>query len=264
VGTPALFNYQVEAGESDAVVQAFELMEHWPGVNPQHIGIITFSVGSLSVYEAAADPRIRDKVAFLAILGGYADVTSLLRVVGARSQIVNGQAQRWEPITTTAYVLYRSVSYLFSPADQKLFEEAFPFTVNFPPPLPAAKVAQFSPVAAAYYHLLEGDQPGNVDRNLAALSPPLKALLTRLSPLSVISQVHAPIHLLHDRNDPAIPCSQDLEMAAALARLHHPYDLTAYSIFSHVEINLNSTLSQMVGDGSRLLGVLTAIMQVGS
>ncbi len=264
VGTPALFDYRVSVQEGEAVVQAFELMERWPGVNPRHIGIITFSVGSLLAYDAAADPRIRDKVAFLGILGGYADVTSLLRSVGTRSQTVNGQTQRWEPITTTAYVLYRSVSNLFSPADQKLLQEAFPFTVKFPPPLPAAKVAQLSPVAAAYYHLLEGDQPGNVNRNLAALSPPLTALFTGLSPLSVISQIRAPIHLLHERNDPAVPYSQDVEMAAALARLHHTYDFASYSIFEHVVVNLKSTLNQTLSDGSKLLGVLTSIMLVGS
>ncbi|MGH2481902.1 MAG: alpha/beta hydrolase family protein, partial [Ktedonobacteraceae bacterium] len=225
VGTPALFDYRVSAQEGEAVVLAFELMEHWPGVNPRHIGIITFSVGSLSAYIAAADPRIRDKVAFLGTLGGYADIASLVRSVGTHSQDINGQTQRWEPIATVAYVLYRSVSNLFSPADQKLLQKAFPLTTSFPPPLPTAQVARLSPAGAAYYHLLEGDQPGNVNRNLAALPPALKAQFTRLSPLSVISQIRAPIHLLHDRNDPAIPYSQDLEMASALAHLHHPYDL---------------------------------------
>ncbi|HEY6539569.1 MAG TPA: hypothetical protein VIZ18_01470 [Ktedonobacteraceae bacterium] len=264
VGTPELFGWRVSAQEGQIVVQAFKFMEHWPGVNPQHIGIFTFSVGSLLAYEAAADPSIRDKVAFLGILGGYADVTTLLRSMGTRSQIVNGQVQRWEPITTTPYVLYRSVSYLFSPSDQKLLQEAFPYTVKFPPPLPAAKVAQLSPVGAAYYHLLEGDQPGNVDRNLAALSPSLKALFSQLSPLSVIGQDRAPIHLLHERNDPAVPYSQDVEIAAALARLHHPYDFASYTIFEHVEVNLKSTLGQTLTDGSKLLGVLTSVMLAGS
>ncbi|HLI07433.1 MAG TPA: hypothetical protein VKV40_12760 [Ktedonobacteraceae bacterium] len=264
VGTPALFAYRVEPQESAAVVQAFELMEHWPGVNPQHIGIISFSVGSLSVYEAAGDPAIRAKIAFIGILGGYADVLSLLHDVGTRSQTVNGKTERWEPIATTAYVLYQSVSYLFSPSDQKLLQEAFPLTPSFPPPLPAAKVKQLSPVGAAYYHLLEGDQPGNANRNIAALTPALKALFTRLSPLSVISQARAPIYLLHDRYDPAIPYSQDVEMAAALARLHHPYNFTTYTIFNHVQVNLNSALLQELGDAPKLLNVLTNVVLPGS
>lgn len=264
VGTPALFDYRVETQEGEAVIEAFELMEHWPGVNPQHIGIITFSVGSLSAYEAAADPHIRDKIAFLAILGGYANISSLLHVVGTRSQTINGKTERWEPIATTAYVLYRSVSYLFSPSDQKLLQEAFPLTTSFPPPLPAAKVAQLSPVGAAYYHLLEGDQPAKVNQNIAALPPSMEILFTQLSPLSIINQVRPPIYLLHDLSDPAIPYTQALEMAAALARLHHPYNFTTYTIFSHVEVNLNFTPGQVISNGSQLIWVLTSIMLVGS
>src|SRR6266581_4283037 len=158
-------------------------MEHWPGVDPQHIGIIAFSVGDLLACVGAADPRIRDRVAFLALLGGYVDVTSLLRAVGRRAQVVNGQTQPWQPISIDLYVLARSVSGLLSSTDQRLLQQAFPLA-TIAPPLSAQQQAQLSPDAAAYYHQLEGDEPGNVDRNLAALSPHMKALLTQLSPLS--------------------------------------------------------------------------------
>ncbi len=53
-------------------------------------------------------------------------------------------------------------------------------------------------------------------------------------------------------------------MAAALARLHHPYDLAAYSIFSHVQVQSGLSLEQELGDGTRLLEALTSILLVGS
>ncbi|TME08276.1 MAG: hypothetical protein E6I80_10445 [Chloroflexi bacterium] len=263
VGTPTLFNYQVSARDGEAVVQAFELMEHWPGVDPQHIGIIAFSVGDLMACVGAADPRIRDRVAFLALLGGYVDVTSLLRTVGRRAQDVNGQTQPWQPILIDLYVLARSVSGLLSSTDQRLLQQAFPLA-TIAPPLSAQQQAQLSPDATAYYHLLEGDEPGNVDRKLAALSPQMKALFTQLSPLSVLGQIRAPIHLLHDRNDPSIPFTQAQEFAAALARLHHPYDFASYGIFSHVQVQSNLGLAQVLGDGTKLLGALDSILLVGS
>ena len=89
-------------------------------------------------------------------------------------------------------------------------------------------------------------------------------LLNQLSPLSVLGQIRAPIHLLHDRNDPSIPFTQAQEFAAVLAHLHHPYDLAAYSIFSHVQVGSNLGLGQVLGDGLKLLGVLTSILLVGS
>jgi hypothetical protein len=150
-----------------------------------------------------------------------------------------------------------------SPTDQKLLLKAFPLT-KFGPPLSAQQQAQLTPGAEAYYHLLEGDEPGSVDRNLAALSPGMKALLARLSPMSVIDQIRAPIHLLHDRNDDDIPFTQSEEFAAALARLHHPYDFAAYTIFSHVVVKSNLSLMQELRDGTRLLQTLTGIMLVGS
>jgi hypothetical protein len=263
VGTPKLFQYKVSARDGEAVVQAFELLEHWPGVDPHHIGIITFSVGDELACVGAADPRIRDRVAFLGMLGGYVDVRSLLRTVGRRAQDIDGQTQPWHPISTDLYTLANSVSILLLPTENKLLQKAFPLN-NFAPPLTAQQQTQLSPGIAAYYHLLEGDEPGRVDQNLNALSPQMKALLIQLSPLSVIDQIRAPIHLLHDRNDSSIPFTQAQEFAAALARLHHSYDFAAYGIFSHVLVKSNLDLKQVLGDGSKLLGVMTSMLLVGS
>ncbi|MHB8600564.1 MAG: alpha/beta hydrolase [Ktedonobacteraceae bacterium] len=263
VGTPTLFRFQVSARDGEAVVQAFEFMEHWPGVNPHHIGIIAFSVSDELACVAAADPRIRNQVAFLGFLAGYFDVTSLLRTVGMRAQDVNGQMQPWHPITTTLYVLAYSMSSQLSPSDQKLLLKAFPLT-KFAPPLTRQQQAQLSPDAAAFYHLLEGDEPGSVNRNLAALSPGMKSLLAQLSPMSYINQIRAPIHLLHDRNDPDIPFSQTQEFAAALARIHHPYDFAAFTIFSHVVVQPGLGLTQELGDGTKLFEVFNSMLLVGS
>jgi acetyl esterase/lipase len=263
VGTPTLFQYEVSARDGEAVVQAFELLEHWPGVNPRHIGIFAFSAGITLASAGAADPRISNRVAFLTILGGYFDVTSLLESIGTHTQDVNGHIQPWQPQSTPLYVLARTVSGLLTPTDNQLLQNAFPLS-KIGPPLTTQQQARLSPDAAAVYHLLAGDEPGDVSRNLAALSPQMKALLTQLSPQSVINQIHAPIHLLHDRGDTIIPFSQSQEFAAALARVHHPYDLAAYTIFSHVEVQSNLALGQVLSDGSKLFLVLTNILQVGS
>jgi dipeptidyl aminopeptidase/acylaminoacyl peptidase len=263
VGTPTLFQYKVSARDGEAVVQAFELLEHWPGVDPHHIGIIAISVGGLLACVGAADPRIRDRVAFLAIFGGYFDATSLLRTIGRRAQDVDGHTQPWQPISTSLYVLASTVSSLLSPTENKLFQKAFPLN-KIAPPLTAQQQAQLSPEAAAFYHLLEGDEPSRVERNLNALSPEMKALLIQLSPMSVLDQVRTKIYLLHDRNDPSIPFSQSQEFAAALARIHHPYDFTAYSIFSHVQVRSNAGLAQVLSDGTKLFRALNSILLVGS
>jgi acetyl esterase/lipase len=263
VGTPTLFQYQVSARDGEVVVQAFKLLVHWPGVDPQRIGLIAFSAGATPACVGAADPRIRDRVAFVAMLGGYFDVTSLLRTIGERAQNINGHMQPWQPIPTPLYTLARTVSSQLTPTESQLLQQAFPEN-NIGPPLTARQQAQLSPAATALYHLLEGDEPGNVEHSLAALSPGMKALLVQLSPMSVIGQIRAPLHLLHDRNDPSIPFNQSLEFAATLARLHHPYDFAAYSIFSHVEVKSDLSPGQWLSDGSKLFRALNSILLVGS
>jgi len=263
VGTPTLFQYQVSARDGEAVVQAFKLLESWPGVDPRRIGIIAFSAGVTLACVGAADPRIRDRVAFVAVLGGYFDVTNLLRTFGQRTQSVDGHMQSWQPIPTPLHTLASSVSNALTPTENQLLQQAFPEN-NYGPALTEQEQAELSPGVAAFYHLLEGDEPDKVEQNLAALPPEIKALLVQLSPMTVIGQIRAPIHLLHDRDDPSIPFSQGLEFAAALARTHHSYDFAAYSIFSHVEVKSGLSLGQWLSDGSRLFLALNSILLVGS
>ncbi len=263
VSTPTLFQYKVSARDGEAVVQAFELLERWPGVDPHRIGIIAFSAGVTPACVGAADPRIRDRVAFLAVFGGYFDATSLLGTIGRRAQVIDGHTQPWQPDSTPLYALVSTVSSLLSPTDNKLLRKAFPVN-KIGPPLTAQQQAQLSPDATAIYHLLKGDEPGNVDRNLTVLSPQMKALLIQVSPMSVIDQIRAPIQLLHDRNDPSIPFTQSQKFAAALARIHHPYDFAAYSIFSHVEIQSNLGLEKLLSEGTKLFQALYRILLVGS
>jgi len=263
VSTPTLFQYKVSVRDGEAVVQAFELLARWPGVDPHRIGIIAFSAGVTLACVGAADPRIRDRVAFLAVFGGYFDATSLLGTIGRRAQVIDGHTQPWHPDSTPLYALVSTVSSLLSPTDNKLLRKAFPVD-KIGPPLTAQQQAQLSPDATAFYHLLEGDEPGNVDRNLTVLSPQMKALLIQVSPMSVIDQIRAPIQLLHDRNDPSIPFTQSQKFAAALARIHHPYDFAAYSIFSHVEIQSNLGLGKLLSEGTKLFQALYRILLVGS
>jgi acetyl esterase/lipase len=263
VGTPRLFQYQVAARDGEAVVQAFKLLEKWPGVDARRIGIIAFSAGVTLACMGAADPRIRDRVAFVAVLGGYFDVTGLLRTIGRRAQDVDGHVQSWQPIPTPLHTLASSVSNVLTPTENQLLQKAFPED-NYGPALTEQEQAELTPGVAAFYHLLEGDEPGEVEQNLDALPPQIKVMLGQLSPMTVMGQVRAPIHLLHDRNDPSIPFSQGLAFAAALARTHHAYDFAAYSIFSHVEIKSGLSLGQWLSDGSKLFMVLNSILLVGS
>jgi dienelactone hydrolase len=260
--TQTLIANRLDAGDTQAVVQAFAALQHWPGVGAQRVGLLGFSAGGPLMYLAAADARMRDQVAFVALFGGYFDAMTLLQTIGRREQIANGQAQPWHPVPYPLQVLADTMAPLLPGSDGQTLASAF--APDGSSSLSPAQLALLAPSSVAAYHLLTGDEPEQVSTNLAALSPEVKALLSSLSPSRVVRLVHAPIYLLHDRSDQFVPVSQSLAFAAALARLHHPYDFAEFGIFQHVEVRTSSGFSQLVGDGQNLLRLISEVMQAGS
>ncbi|HEY7358228.1 MAG TPA: hypothetical protein VH590_17225 [Ktedonobacterales bacterium] len=258
--TPTLIDYQLSPADSDAVIQAFDRLAHWPGVGADRLGIVCFSAGGTLGSLAAADPRLRDRDTFLVLFGSYFNVTTLLRDVGRRAALMDGHIQPWHPQETSLRVLANTFASTLPPPEGATLAKAF---APGGAPLTRTELAQLSPPAAAAYHLLAGDQPEQVEENLAALSPSMRTLSRELSPSTVVSQMHVPIYLLHDRNDAYIPFTQSRDFAAALARLGHPFELVEFSAFEHVEIRPGS-LSSLLIDGAKLFGILTRVLLVGS
>jgi len=259
--TPTLINNSMSASDTDGVVQAFETLAHWPGVSAKHIGLVGFSGGGPLVCFAAADPRIRDQVAFVALFGSYYNATSLLRAFGQRAFMVNGRLQPWQPDPFPKQVLADTIAGALPPREGARLRSAF---APGGKPLTAADLAQLSPPVVAAYHLLAGDEPGQVDANIAALSPQMHALLDELSINRVIDKLRAPVYLLHDRSDPSIPITESQDFASALARIHHPYDFAEFGIFQHVQVRADLGIAQLLGDSPHLFQVLSQVVYVGS
>ncbi|WP_376797039.1 alpha/beta hydrolase family protein [Thermogemmatispora sp.] len=261
VGTPALFDFVLRREDSAAVVQVFELLARRPDVDPAHIGLVGFSAGNALACFAAADPRIRHQVAFVLSFGGFFEATTLLAAIATHQLEVDGRKQSWTPYYVPLQALAHTLSTILPPHEAALLRAAFAQNGR---PLTAAELSQLAPSTRAAYHLLAGDQPQRVAANLAALSPQMRALLTQLSPARVVAAIAAPVFLLHDRSDAYVPFTETLAFAAALERLHHPYDLAEFGIFQHVEVRSGLSPLQLLGDSSRLATIVWKITLVGS
>jgi dienelactone hydrolase len=260
--TSTLIANRLDARDASAAVKAFTLLQRWPGVNPAHVGLLGFSAGGPLMCFAAADPQIRAAVSSLTLFGSYYDTTTLLEDIGRRALSVDGQLQPWHVVPYPLQVLANTIAPLLSTNDAQLLNMAFGPTGS--DTLPPAQVAQLSSEGAAIYHLLAGDEPGQVAANLAALSPQVRALLNGLSPSSVADQISAPVYLLHDRTDQFVPFTESSEFAARLTSLHHPYDFAEFGIFQHVEVRADLGISQLLGDGSNLARLISEVVQAGS
>lgn len=255
--TPTLIRYALTPDDGDAVVQAFQALARQPGVGRERIGILGFSAGGALACLAAADPRIRDQVAFITLFGGYFDASSLLRDIARRALIVDGQRHAWTPNPVPVQVLANTISDTLPTAEATTLTDAFAVGA---PPLDDGQLAQLSPGARAAYHLLAGDAPDQADANLAALSPAMRQLLSALSPMTVLPQVRTPIYLLHDQADVYVPFTESRAFAAALTARRHPHEYAEFSIFAHVEIRSGLGLGPLLHDGASLLRILTALL----
>jgi dienelactone hydrolase len=255
--TPTLLNNSISPIDSDGVVQAFNYLSHWPGVGANRIGIAGFSGGGPLACLAAVDPRIQNRVAFIALFGSYFNAVSVLRAYGQRAITVNGRSIPWYPAQYPLQVLADVMASAMSLYDGSLVISAF---VPHGTPLTTADLASMSPSAVAAYHLLEGDQPHRVNQNIAALSPAIQVLLNKLSPASVYEKIKAPIYLLHSRDDTSVPVTESQMFAAALARIHHPYDYAEFGIFNHVLVQSNLSIFQILGDAPALFRILYEIL----
>lgn len=260
--TPTLIAYDLIPGDSDAVVQAFKRLTTWPGVGANRVGIVGFSGGGPLACLAAADPRIRDQVAFITMFGSYYDVRDYLGDIGRRAIVENGKLVPWHPTAVPLEVLANVLAPTLPSPDGARLQAGFAFeNAN---PLTPDEVALLSPQGQAAYHLLAGDRPAQVAANIATLLPHAGDLLAALSPSSVLDQIKAPVYLLHDHGDTSIPFTEAQDFAAALTRLHHPHDYLIFTIFDHTEVRSDLPLGELLDNGARLVRILTDILTVGS
>jgi dienelactone hydrolase len=260
--TPTLIAYDLTPTDRDAVVLAFDRLARWPGVGATRVGIVGFSAGGPLACASAVDTRIRDRVAFIVQFGGFYDVRALLGDIGRQSLLVDGRAQAWQPQSVTRDVLANVLAHALPSWDGRRLQAAFAFQDAVP--MTPDDVVRLSPDGLAAYHLLAGDDPAHVDDNIARLQPGAGDLLDSLSPSAVVSQLRAPIYLLHDHADPYIPFTEARAFDAALTALGHQHDYIELTVFSHTEVRAGNPLGQVIGDGARLARILYEVLLVGS
>jgi hypothetical protein len=253
VTAPSLMNYDLSTSDTEAVVQAVQTFEQLPGMTGKPVGILSFSGGAPIACFVAADARVRDHISFVTLFGGYFQTVDVLRAFGQRAIALDGHTVPWNPDPVPLQTLTNVLTPALPSSDQTSIQDAI---VNGAEPLSTSQLASLSPAGRAVYHLLQGDDPRHVDATIAALPLEAKQLLLALSPARVINQIHAPIFLLHDHTDRSLPVTGSRDFAAALARLHHPYDYVELHVFDHVQVRSHLDFAQTLGDGSHLFAII--------
>jgi pimeloyl-ACP methyl ester carboxylesterase len=184
--------------------------------------VVSVSIGAAPAFLAAADVSVRDRVRVLLAFGPHGSAFETLRFWLTGRFAFDGVAgyRTHDPALVRAFV----------DANRELVDDA---------------------TRAA---LTAGDTAG-VEHALQALSPEVRGLLDRLSPTRAIRDVRARVVLVHGYDDPAVPYTESLRLAAARpARTR----LVLLHTVGHVEA-APGPLSRAVRDGIRLLLVFHAL-----
>ncbi|MFN3975232.1 MAG: alpha/beta hydrolase family protein [Dehalococcoidia bacterium] len=217
---------RVEPGEVDTLVDAFRYLVGLPSVDARRAGMGGFCVGASFALMAAADPRIREQVAFVNALSVYFDARDLVVQIASRTRFWGDRVEAWDPDPLTREVFEGHLVSSLSPEEQEGVRRALAGEQ-------AARDA-LSPQARAVLGLLGSPSLEEARAYLRQLPPQALAFLERISPSQYVGNLRATVLIMQDREDALVPSPEARRLAQAVQG-RVPVRYTEFSLFRHVD-----------------------------
>lgn len=182
-----------------------------------------FSYGGALTLIAAADPRLRDAVATVAVFGAYHDLVGVIQAAATGASVVGERRMGWDAHPRAEELLHAYAVDL-APAEQREALSVALDGVITPDGLDEA--------ARAVYDLVTAEHPEEVRGLVEALSPQARATIAAFSPSAVAGDIPGPIVALHSIDDPAVPYAEALR----LIRDRPDVELLTVALFDHVDL----------------------------
>jgi pimeloyl-ACP methyl ester carboxylesterase len=172
---PGLTAARLRPADVEPVVSAL-------AVRPGPAVVVGVSLGAGPALLAAADSRVRDRVAVVLALGGYASASELVRY-------------------------FLTGRYGFGDIEGR--------AVHDPAAVQTFIDANADLLDARVRRALAAEDTAALEALLASPPAPLGTVLDALSPLGVVGELRGRLVLVHGRADPAVPFTESLRLAAA-------------------------------------------------
>ena len=244
----------------DLLVGGFRYLEEHSSIDPKRIGMGGFCVGASFAALAAEDQRIHDKVAYLNFFGGYYDAKDLLVAIASHTRSYGDSREPWEPRDDTREVF--TLHLIEGLPDAREREELTRVFLEGVSP-DELDLASLSGQANVVHRLLSGVTREDARDLIASLPPDFLADLERISPSTLIGDLQAPVLLMHDREDTAVPAPESRRMAEALENRGQVY-YTEFSLFQHMDPTRPVAPPIMVREVWKLLLHMYNIMRLGT
>ncbi|MDO8750789.1 MAG: hypothetical protein Q7K03_06560, partial [Dehalococcoidia bacterium] len=253
-------SYRLDPQAVDLLVGAYQYLEAHPAVDASRIGLAGFCVGASFATLAVEDNRIRDRVAYVNSFGGYFDARDLLVAIASRTSFYGETSEPWMPRDDSRKVF--TVHLLESLQDATEREKlARAFQEGGKPE--QVDMTSLSENGKAVYRLLSGVTREEAEALLASLPPKFLEDLALISPSTKIDDLKAPVLIMHDRQDTAVPATESRRMAEALkerGQVHY----TEFSLFQHMDPTRQLPPLDMAKEVWKLLFHMYMVMRLGT
>ena len=227
--SPAMERCELVPEDVGNVAAAYDYLIEQPFVRAEASGLLGTCVGGSFALMAAAQPAIRDRVAFIGAFAPYASIEQLaLGVVTGTRQ--DGQALvPWavDPLTRKVFVHSLTAPLPAHEADalRRLYDESTDH----------ARPEGLSHAAEAVNALLAAPDAARAQRALDHLPPALRARMDAISPLRSLPDLRVPLIMIgHDRDDLVVPVSESRRLRGALAA-NPGLRYTEFGMFQHAD-----------------------------
>ena len=202
----------------------------------ERVGLVGVSAGTTLALLAAVDEALAERVAIVAGVTGYTDLTELLRLATTGTYLEGAEPVRYRPEPFLSLCVARSVcSGLESERSRGLLEAALEAVAPDDPdpiaPLRGLDTVGADAEASAMVALLVNRDPERFDELYAALPETMRAKIDRLSPIRWADRLQVPVELLFDPRDKYFP----LEHARALQRVSPRVRVTVTHALAHAD-----------------------------
>lgn len=255
----------VDPAEIDNLAWAFQHLRSQDYVDPARVGMAGFSVGGSFVMVAAANPRIRDNVAFVNSFGGYYDAPDFFRQIASNSRISAGQPpEPWavDPLTRRVFV-NELIEVVADPAERQFLTRRFGDNAAGDDVAPAPAV--WSEQGNLSRRILEGTTLEQAAELFDQMPESFRQGLAAISPSVHLSQVRAKLLIMHDVGDPLIPVGESRRLVQALRASGRPAArYTETAIFDHVRPGSSGNLWELAKGAGQLYRHLYGIIRLAA
>ena len=226
--SPAMRDFRLDPEDIGNIATAYEHLLKQPFVDDTRSGLIGTCVGGSFALMAAADERVRNRVAFVAAFAPYGSLLSLARDIASESV---GRTERaaWKVDPLTRKVFVHSVTARLP------VEEARTLRAAYEEGRVSLDIDGLSADGQAVQTLLAVGNLKDAESALGSLPLVIQEGLKELSPVTYLDDIRAPlIAISHDRDDTVIPVDESRVLRSLLSG-RDGLLYTEFAMFQHAD-----------------------------